>query len=159
MKKMVLIGLMLIAGTSFAAPSQTANLVISGVVTAVNEIEITPNANATTLNIIGGEISKSVASISETSNNLTGYQIYMRSASGSKLVHGVDPSKTTAYKISYDGAAEISLPTTDVSMKNVTSLAGLTTVASDVKVSVTPYATAPAGTYSDTITVSIVANN
>ncbi len=157
MKRMIFAGLILIARTSFAATS--TDLVITGFIAAENDIVITASANATTLNITGGETNKLVALVSETSNNLTGYQILMRSANSSKLVHAVDPSKSTDYKISYDGGVEFSLSKSDVSVKNVTSLAGLTTVSSVVNVSVIPYATAPAGKYSDTITISIVANN
>ena len=82
----------------------------------------------------------------------------MRSANASKLVHNVDNTKSTAYTVSYDGAAAISLTNADQDVKNVSSLAGLTTNTSDVSVNVTAFPTAPAGTYSDTITISIVAN-
>ncbi len=157
MEKMILAGLMLITGTSFAATS--ADLVITGFITAVSDLVIVANANATTLNIIGGETSKLVALVTETSNNLTGYQILMRSANSSKLVNSLNPSKSADYKISYDGGAELSLSRADVSVKNVSTLPSLTTVSSGVNVSVIPYATAPAGTYSDTITISIIANN
>ncbi len=156
MKKMLLMSLLLLTTSAFAVSS--GPLALSGVVVAVNDITITPNANATTLNIINGESAKSVADVSETSNNLTGYSISMRSANASKLVHSVDSSKSTSYKISYDGGLAISLTIADQEVKNVASLAGLTTVSSNVKVDVTPYATAPAGTYSDTITISIAAN-
>ena len=156
MKKLLFLSLGLLASSAIAASS--GDLLISGTVTAINDLVITPNANATSLNILGGEISKSVASVAETSNNLLGYKITMRSANASKLVHNVDNTKSTAYTVSYDGAAAISLTNADQDVKNVSSLAGLTTNTSDVSVNVTAFPTAPAGTYSDTITISIVAN-
>jgi len=156
MKKMLLMGALLFVGSAHAASS--GELTISGTVVPVNELEITPNADATNLNILLGETNKLVASVSETSNNLTGYKISMRSVNTSKLVHGVDSSKTTAYTISYDGGTAVSLTTSDQEVKNVTSLDGLTTVSSNVNVNVTAYPTAPAGTYSDTVTISIAAN-
>ena len=156
MKKIVLAGLILLTSAAFAA--NTGTLVISGVVTAVNDLLIAPTPEATTLNITGGETGRLVAAVQETSNSLTGYNIKMRSANASKLVHGTDPSKSTAYTISYDSGAAVSLTTSDQIVKNISSLTGLTTVSSNVNVNVTAYPLAPAGTYSDTITISIAAN-
>ncbi len=157
MKKSLVVALVMLSQSVFAL--STGTLVISGSVNPVNDIVITPNANATSLSITGGETNKLVASVSESSNNLTGYKIFMKSANASKLVHGVDLTKSTPYTVSYNGATAVSLTTVDQQVKNVTSLPGLTTVASNVNVNVTAYPLAPAGTYSDTITISIVANN
>jgi hypothetical protein len=154
--KLAFIGLLASASAVQAASSGT--LLIQGVVNAVNDIVITPNANATTLNITGGETNKLVATVSETSNNLAGYKIQMSSANASKLVHTVDNTKQTGYTVSYNGGAAVTLTTTPQMVKNVASLTGLTTVSSNVNVNVTAYPTAVAGTYQDTITIAIVAN-
>lgn len=156
MKKLVLTALLVLSSSAFAANS--GNLFISGTVLPVNDLIITANSNATNLNITGGESNKLVASVSETSNNLTGYKISMKSANASLLVHSVDSSKSTGYTVSYGGGAAATLSTTAQVVKNVGSLAGLTTNNSDVHVNVSAYALAPAGTYSDTITISIAAN-
>lgn len=149
----------LAVGTSaFAAYGPTGTLTISGVVAVVNELEVTATANATALNITGGETDKLVATVSERSNNLNGYKIKMKSANGGQLVNTANAAVKTAYKLGYNGATKVTLSTGDTDMKTVNSLTGLTTVSSNVNVDVTALATAAAGTYSDTITVSIVAN-
>lgn len=160
MKSLLFIAAGLIASSSYAAYSPSATLVISGTVLAINELEITP-VNATTLNITGGETNRLVATVSERSNSFSGYKINMRSANASKLVNSADISGNTftPYTVTYNNDPTIiTLTTTDQVVKNVASLSALTTVSSDVKVNVTAKTGAPAGTYSDTITISIAAN-
>lgn len=156
MKKLLFLAVGLMAGSVMAASSGT--LLIMGTVSSSNDIVITPNANATTLNITGGEVNKTVASVAETSNNLAGYKIMMKSANASKLVHNTDSSKSTGYTVSYNGGSAVTLTTSDQQVKNISALSGLTTNNSAVAVNVAAYAAAPAGSYSDTITISIVAN-
>ena len=156
MKQLLLTAIIFLSITTNAA--STGTLLLSGVVEPVNDISIAPTASATTLNITNGEITKLVATATETSNNLTGYKITMRSTNSSKLVHTIDNSKFTTYTISYNGGPYISLTTTDQEVKNVTSLNGLTTQSSDIKVNVVAYPTAPTGTYNDLVTISIAAN-
>lgn len=161
MKSLLFIAAGLIASSSYAAYSPSATLVISGTVLAINELEITPNADATALNITGGETNKLVATVSERSNSFTGYKITMKSANASKLVNAADSSGNTftPYTVTYNNdPTVITLTTADQVVKTQASLSALTTVSSDVKVSVTAKAGAPAGTYSDTITISIAAN-
>lgn len=153
--KLLLLGL-LASGSAHAASSGT--LLIKGIVGLVNDIVITPTAAATTLNITGGETNTLVASVAETSNNLLGYKIQMSSLNASKLIHTVDNTKLTSYTVSYNGGAAVTLTTTPQTVKNVASLAALTTANSNVNVNVTALATAVAGTYQDTITIAIVAN-
>lgn len=141
-----------------AQAAGTGNLLLQGTVTIVNDIVITANANATNLNILGGETNKLVATVDETSNNLNGYKIQMLSANSSKLVLSTDSSKSTTYTVAYDGGAPVSLTGTAQTVKNVGSLSGLATDTSNVNVNVTAAPNATAGTYEDTITISIVAN-
>ncbi|WP_374076898.1 hypothetical protein [Bdellovibrio bacteriovorus] len=144
---------------STAMAASTGTLLLQGTVSAVNDVTVTANGtNNTTLNIVVGEAGKNVASVAETSNNLAGYKIYISSPTGGELVHTVDSSKKTTYKIGYDGAAAVTPTVGGVMVKNVTSLTGLTNDTSAVVAEVTAFATAPAGTYQDTLTVSIVAN-
>ena len=145
--------------TSPAQAASTGALLLQGVVAVVNNIIVTPNGTAnTTLNIAGGENAKLVASVKEESNNAAGYKINVKSLNSSELRNLSDPTKKTTYQLSYDGANAISLSSNYQQVKTVTRLAGLTTDNSDVKVSVTAYAAAPAGTYEDTVTFQIVAN-
>jgi len=155
-KKSIFAAIALTATSAFAA--STGTLIISGTVSAINDISIVATTDATNLNITGGNSGLVVANVSETSNNLNGYSIKLRSLNASKLVHSVDATKFTTYKVSYDGGTMISLTTSDQVVKTSGSLSGLTTDSSAVAVDVVPYSTAPAGTYSDTITISISAN-
>lgn len=146
-----------LGNTALAASSGT--LLLQGTVNVVNDIVVTPNtANNTSLNIVAGETGKNVASVTETSNNLSGYKIKVSSPTGGELRHGTDATKKTTYKIGYAGAATVTPTTAGVYMKTVSSLSGLTTATSAVTVDVTAYAAAPAGTYSDTLTIAIEAN-
>lgn len=156
MKQLLLLTVLLLGSMAQAASSGT--LLLSGTVAAINDLNIVPNVDATNLNISGGELAKQVAVATETSNSLNGYRISMKSLNGSKLQHTVDNSKFTTYTISYDGGSYVSLSTSDQTVKNVSSLNGLTTQTSNIKVNVVAYPTAPAGVYSDLVTVSIVAN-
>ncbi len=157
MKAATLVLTTILASVSAHAAS-SGTLLIQGTVNLVNDIVITPNSNATALNITGGESSKLVATVAETSNNLTGYKIQMSSANASKLVHNTDNTKSTPYTVSYAGGSAMTLTSTAQTVKTVNSLTGLTTATSNVNATVTALPTAVAGTYQDTITVAIVAN-
>ncbi len=142
---------------TFAA--STGTLLLLGTVPVVNDLVVTSNSpNNTTLDILAGESAKNVASVAETSNNLNGYKIYISSASGGFLVNTSDASAKTSYQIGYDGAAAVAPTVAPLEVKNLTSVSGLATNNSAVTVDVTAFATAPAGTYEDTLTISIVAN-
>ena len=139
--------------------ASTGTLLLQGTVAAVNDIVVTANSpNNTTLNIVAGESGKNVASVAETSNNLNGYKIFISSPTGGFLVNTSDAAAKTSYKIAYDGAAAVTPTVAPLQVKNVTSLTGLTTDTSTVAADVTAFATAPAGLYEDTLTISIVAN-
>lgn len=147
----------LLSTNAIAASSGT--LIVSGSVAVVNNIVITPNTtNNTSLSITGGETAKNVASVSEQSNDPLGYKIFISSVNGGELRNITDPTKKTTYTISYDGAAASAPTTVAVQVKNVTSLTALTTDISAVTINVVALPAALAGTYSDTITLAIVAN-
>ena len=155
MKRLLLAALLL---GNMAQAASTATLLLSGTVQEIMEISVEPSANATNLNISGGEIAKQVAIATETSNSLSGYKISLRSLNASRLVHTANSSKSTSYTISYNGGSYISLSNVDQVVKSVNSLSGLATQTSDIKVNVLAYVGAPAGTYSDIVTISISAN-
>jgi len=156
MKKLMLLVTMILSTKVLAA--STGTIYLSGTVAAINELSIAPTTVSTNLNITSGEVNTLVAVVTETSNSLNGYKINMKSLNASKLAHTIDNSKSTTYTISYDGNGPFVLTTIDQVVKNSGSLGGLTTDTSDVKINVSAYPTAPAGVYSDIITVSIVAN-
>jgi hypothetical protein len=151
-------------GVTIASPvlaASSGSLILSGTVAATNDLVVTPNGNNnTSLNIREGENDRNVATVSETSNDFAGYRIQMYSANGGKLQLAGSSSKQTAYQISYAGGSYVTPPlvASPVTVKSVTSLDALTTATSNVLVNVTAYSGAPAGTYSDTLTFSIVGN-
>ena len=156
--KFVLLTLsILTAGTIYAAT--TGDLYLQGEVVANNSLTITPNANATILNIPGGEVDRNVATATEVSNSVTGYKILMRTANGSQLNHSVaGPTYNAPYTVKYDGLQTPALTTVDQTVKTVGALTALTTSTSAVLVSLSPHPDLPAGLYTDVITISISAN-
>lgn len=146
----------LLTTTAFAA--DTGTLTLSGTVALVNSITVSASGN-TSLNIVSGSTNTSVGSVSETSNNPLGYKITASSANAGQLVNTADNSKKTGYTFSYNNASAISLGNNATIVKTVNSLSGQVTNSSPVKVNVQAFSSAPAGTYSDTITLAIVANN
>lgn len=141
-----------------AQAADTGTLFLQGTVVAACNLVVTPNgSNNTTLNITGGDANKLVANVQETCNNATGYKINMKTTNGGELRHSATPSLKTTYTLSYGG--QTVTPTTNYQqVKNVTVLNTPANVTSTVHVNVAAYATAMAGTYSDTVTFQIVAN-
>ncbi|MGZ3692443.1 MAG: hypothetical protein ACXVAX_13125, partial [Pseudobdellovibrio sp.] len=70
MKKILLLLTLLTTTTLYAATA--AELYLQGEVTATNDLSIQANVNATSLNIVGGEVDRNVATATETSNSTTG---------------------------------------------------------------------------------------
>lgn len=146
-----------ISSAVFAASNGT--LTLSGTVLPVNSIVITPNGtNNTTLNITGGATNVNVASVQETSNDPLGYKITLQSVNAGFLALTTDATKKTAYQISYNGGAAITTTAIAQTVKTSALLTQQTVATSAVTVNVTALPNALSGTYSDTVTISIVAN-
>ncbi len=156
MKSILFVATTVLAIMATAASSGTLSL--SGTVALVNDIVITPDPAALNLNIVAGEVDKLIATVAETSNNPSGYKIFMKSTNASKLIHTVNPTEKAAYTISYDSGANKTLTIVDQQVKNVGSLPGLQTNNSNLTIKINDKPNAAAGTYTDTITISIAAN-
>ncbi|MDZ4660571.1 MAG: hypothetical protein SGJ18_03010 [Pseudomonadota bacterium] len=143
-------------GVQFSC-TDTANLVISGQVAAICNIEVVPELAAAQLNIVGGEANTKVATVTEQSNSPAGYLVSVSSANNGKLVHSTLPGNLFGYQVSYDGGAAISPLTTPTQVKASGALPGFTTDTSDVNVTFPAQASAVFGTYSDTLTFTIQA--
>lgn len=155
MKKMIITALVLSSFSAFAGSSATLNL--KGNVAIVNEISVAADAAAQSLGITTGSSNLKVATVTEQSNDKDGYDIMMTSLNDGKLIHSVDNTKNTTYQLSYGTGSMLSPKTAATKVKTVSSLNGLTTATSDVKVTVTSAPNAIAGDYTDVITFSIVA--
>ncbi len=155
MKKMILATLIFSSFSAFAGT--TASLFLKGTVAAITEISVAADPAAQALAISVGSSNLKVATVSETCNDKDGYDIFMSSLNGGKLVHSVDNTKSTSYQIAYGGAALVAPSITPNKIKTVNSLSGLTTNTSDVKITVTSAPNAVAGDYNDTLTFTIAA--
>lgn len=151
--------------SSMALAASSATLVLQGSVGSVNNISVAADGtNNTQLNITGGESAKSVGTATETSNDVNGYKIYLSSDNGGQLrLNGTNTSQYASYTVAYNGGAAVTPPvaataTDGVLVKTVSSLTAQTTATSGIAVDVTAVPNAVAGTYSDTLTVSIVGN-
>lgn len=145
--------------TAIAATSGSVDL--SGVVPNELSISVTATTAASNLNITGGENQTKIATASESSRSLDGYKVFASSDNGSKLVHSNgEASGSTDYTISYDGGSSTALtnPGQAYEVRDSGPQDGLINHESDININVTAYPQAIAGTYSDTITFSIVAN-
>ena len=145
-------------GSHAAMGADTGVITLSGSIGTVNEIVITQTEAATNLNVLEGESGALIATVEESSNSPTGYTIFMNSVNDSNLINTENGDESTAYTVSYDGGAPLSLTTADSAVKTVASLDGLVTDESEVLINVTPNSEAGSGTYTDLITVSIAAN-
>ena len=110
------------------------------------------------MNIVAGEVDRVIAAVAETSNNPAGYKIFMKSTNASKLLHTVDPTEKIGYTVSYNGGANKTLTIDGQQFKNVASLPALTTNKSNVTMKINAKPAAALGAYTDTITISLVAN-
>jgi len=155
MKKMIVASLILSAFSTMAATS--GNLNLKGNVAAINEISVAAESDAQNLGISVGSSNLKVAVVTEKCNDRDGYDIMMSSLNAGKLVHSLDATKSTTYQLSYGAGAMASPTVTPTKIKSVASLSALTTVTSDVKISVTSAPNAIAGDYTDVVTFSIVA--
>lgn len=161
MKKTVLVlGLVLgFAKTTYA--SSSATLFLEGFVETICEIYIDPVIGAlTTLDVVGGETSRNIATANEHFNGVTGYTVSLESANAGNLTHN-NGTNSVAYTIEYDGAAA-AVPGAIGSPTTVKTVAGPLTAAivdaSTVDITVTGGgATLPAGAYTDTLIFTIQA--
>lgn len=152
MKLLLSIILLFIMSSKSIAASQ-GTLILTGIVGAEFNLVITPNANATTLPVASGG-TVLVASVLESTNNSSGYKIVLKTSNGGVLkntISGVDVD-TAPYQLKYDGV--LVTPTTT---NQVVKTGTLGTDTSDIEVILPAKPNAVAGTYTDTVTVEIVA--
>ncbi len=141
--------------SSFSATS--ANLNLKGSIGAISEISLVADSAAQTINVSSGETNLKVATVSEVCNHKDGFDVNVSSQNGGYLVNSANSAMKTDYTISYHQIDKGQPTTAPMLVKTVDSLSGLTTLYSDVKVSVTAAPNASAGDYTDVLTFSIVA--
>ena len=136
---------LLSAGSAMAAPSGTIRL--EGTVSAQCTVAVT-DANQQ-LDITGGETGKQVGTVVETCNSSGGYTVTVASANGGVL-RTAGGASGVGYTLTYDGSARgLSSP---LQVEREGAQFGRVV---PVLVSLNPAPNAVAGTYADTITITI----
>lgn len=157
LKTLTLAALGVLGTSTIAVSAQAANTVLlQGSVPTVCSVDVHPNGANLTLPIQAGG-SVNIGQIEENCNYTGGYTIKASSPTAGNLVNTINPSLQTSYSLSVEGG--LSNVTPGVAPTPVRSVGALSSpavgVMKNVVVNVTPYATALAGTYEDTLTVTI----
>ena len=156
MKKAVLLtGLLAIIALSQA---QAATLSLSGTVASNCVLnQVTPTSYST-LNISAGQ-TVVVAQTDVTCNHNPGYKLRASSANNGLLVNGTAPNNSTAYTMKIFGTGtlnHISLTTAPQDLVNTGTLSSpITNDMRNIEVTVTAVSVPWAGTYSDTVTITL----
>jgi hypothetical protein len=151
MRKLALVS-MLVASTTYAAT--TGTLTLTGTISQNVSIVVNTLAAAGTLDLTATQTNLAVANVDEVSNSAGGYKITASSANAGTIKNGAN-ADNVAYTLKYDGGSAISLTVAPQDMK--TGAGGIVTDNSAVTISYTGAAGLSSGTYSDTVTFTIVA--
>lgn len=155
MKKILALGLLTASFTSLAGT--TGDIVLTGVVNPLVDIAVSSESTASNLDLHTTQTDLLVGTTVETSNTQTGYQILISSANSGFLVHN-SGADSLSYTLKYGGNSVALSTTPQVAINNSTG--GVSVQNRDVQISYTgvPQSSLVAGTYSDTVTLTIQAN-
>jgi hypothetical protein len=156
MKKIVFT-LAFLATFNFATAATTGTLTLTGSVPQVLAIAVNADAASSALDLTTTKSDLQVATVDESSNSASGYKILLSSENSGQLVRD-GGSEYVAYTAKYDGSA-VTLSSTAQNAKVVSS-GGVHSDSSTVSISYTGQAATSmiAGSYSDTLTLTIQAN-
>lgn len=163
MKNKLLVASAVLLFGGFAMQAQAASrasLFLEGTIEIICDLFVDPVIGSlNSLDIVNGETARLVATVTETTNNPTGYRIDMESVNTGQLIHNNGTSQT-AYTIAYDGAAAVAPGAvgTPVAVKTVAGpIAATVTATANVEITVNPGGALPAGAYTDTLIFTMVA--
>lgn len=166
MKKLLFGLAVTLATTSLLTQANAATLLLRGEIAdncVLNSVDTTsfPGAS-TTLPIVAGTNSVSVANANVTCNSLDGYMLEATSGNGnSRLVNTTTPTSYTEYEIEVAGTGSAgfqALSSSATLLKQTTLAAPVVGENSLINVRVYPIATpAASGTYEDTVTLTLTA--
>ena len=164
-KFLVLMVAFLIGGTAILAAQTTGSITLTGVVSQILEITVTPEAGYDSLDLTTSQTDLLVATVNERSNSQAGYRVEVEStnaaaaASSTPFFVGADPGNTDTltYSVSYGGAAATFNTSGVAEVTNVGSTTGTAGVNKAVEITYTG-SFLNADTYSDTLTFTIIAN-
>lgn len=132
----------------------TGSLTLSGSIPVAVAITITGQAGYNTLNLTANAVNQVVAVVNESSNDPLGYVVKLTSANAGKLMNGANQLTYTAR---YNGTAVV-LSLTPQTVTNVASQVAIVNANKNFDISFTGSSSLMAGTYFDTVTVTIQAN-
>lgn len=147
MKLFLITALTLFTLPAFSATSAT--LLLKGVVSPVLSVAIAPESAAANLDLSTSQTDLLVGTMTERSNNSTGYTLSFSSANNGKLINGAE---YVSYTLKY-GTTALTFPQSI--SKSFTNAAPINT---DLKISYIGNDSLMSGTYEDTVTVTITAN-
>lgn len=143
-----------------AMPAFSATLNLSGTIASSCVLNSVTPASYSTLNIAAGQ-TVVVGQTNVSCNSGAGYKLRASSLNNGRLVNSSSPNNSTLYTMKIFGAGtlnHVSLTTTAADLVNTGALtAPVTNELRNVEVVVTPVPVAWAGTYSDTVTVTLTA--
>ena len=147
--------LLLISSSIYGAT--TGTIILSGLIPKVVSIVVTGIAPFNTLDLTTTQANLPVANVQEQSNDTSGYQVTASSTNAGLLKNGALGS--IAYTAKYNSVS-FSLTVSPVVITNVLSSVSVVNVTKPLTISYTgtPAVSLMNGTYSDTITFSIIAN-
>lgn len=152
--KITTLALTLISGVG-AQAATTGQINLSGSVNVTYDISVSQAAAATDLDIVNGESGTNVATVTEITNNPSGYKVTIQSQNRGLLIHDTVASSTVDYDISYNGVS-IDPDGTVQKARTEASSAVSPGNSSAVTITFTGLDTdALAGTYSDTLDLEI----
>lgn len=142
----------------FSITTNAATLSLSGTITDTCVLnQVTPTSYSS-LNISAGQ-TVTVAQTDVTCNHNAGYKLRASSANNGVLVNSSSPANSTAYTMKIYGtgtAGHVSLTTSAQDLVNTGTLsAPITNSMQNIEVTVTAATTPWAGTYSDTVTITL----
>lgn len=135
----------------------TGAITLSGVVPASTAVVVTPVAPYNNLTLSTLQTNLLVATVNEQNNTTLGYNLTLSSANAGKLKNGVVGQIT--YTARYNSVA-VTLAVAPVNITTQGSQIAVVNVNKnfDISYAATPTASSMAGTYTDTLTFTIIAN-
>lgn len=147
--------LFLLAFSAMAAT--TGNITLQGVVPAVVSVTVTGQGTYNALDLTTTQTNLTVANVQEQSNDGLGYKVTAASTNSGQLKNGAIDQVT--YTAKYNGTS-FTLSSTAVTVTTQGAQAVIVNVTKPLTISYigTPNVSLMSGTYSDTLTFTIVAN-
>lgn len=162
-RKTLVILLVLLSSAALFAGT-TGSLTLTGTVNGVLDIQVTPDAAASNLDLATSQADLNIATVVEKSNKVDGYTVELESAnaaaggSSQATLESSDAnnSDTLNYTLTYDGV-NVTFVNGVAQVTDSTSTTSAAGVSKTLAISYTADASLTEGSYSDTITLTIAA--